>query len=60
MPTSQAATYASAPMLIGSSVPITKRATSARMATSSGPKTQPFREVPPSTQRVPRETLSIR
>ena len=37
MPTSQAATYASAPMLIGSTVPMTKSATSAMMETHSGP-----------------------
>ena len=37
MPTSQAATYASAPMLIGSTVPMTKSATSAMIATHSGP-----------------------
>ena len=37
MPTSQAATYASAPILIGSTVPMTKSATSAMMETHSGP-----------------------
>ena len=37
MPTNQAATYASAPMLIGSTVPMTKSATSAMIETHSGP-----------------------
>ena len=37
MPTSQAATYASAPMLIGSTVPMTKSATNAMIETHSGP-----------------------
>ena len=37
MPTSHAATYASAPMLIGSNVPTTNNATRARIATHSGP-----------------------
>ncbi len=36
MPTSQAATKARAPMLIGSSVPMAKSATSARIETHSG------------------------
>ncbi len=37
MPTSQAATKPSAPMLIGTTVPTTNRATSPMMATHSGP-----------------------
>ena len=37
MPTSHAATYASAPMLMGSTVPTTNRATKAMIATHSGP-----------------------
>ena len=41
MPTSHAATYASAPMLIGSSVPMTNNATSAMIATHSGPMRGP-------------------
>ena len=41
MPTSHAATYASAPMLIGSTVPTTNSATSARIATHSGPMIVP-------------------
>ena len=36
MPTSHAATKASAPMLIGSTVPTTNNETNARMDTSSG------------------------
>ena len=43
MPTSHAATYASAPMLIGSSVPMTNSATSAMIATHSGPMSVSFR-----------------
>ena len=39
MPTSQAATKPSAPMLIGSTVPMTKIATSARIDTHSGDMT---------------------
>ena len=56
MPTSHAATYASAPMLIGSRVPMTKRATSARIATHSGPMWCPSgrarRPLPGSHPRV--------
>ncbi len=39
IPTSQAATKASAPMLIGSTVPTTKRATRAMIDTHSGDMT---------------------
>ena len=42
MPTSQAATKASAPMLIGSTVPTTNSAMSARMDTHSGDMTFPW------------------